>query len=162
MKHNFHFLSLVAGLAASSVAVAQPPSWSPEQTAVWSVIDRSWSDEVARNGRWPEQYAHPNMVSWGADWPLPRYRDSVTRWTRYYDRQGRILQYELSPAAITLAGNTAVVHYTAVTMFQRDVPRGETPPEPHRDADGVVETLVREGGEWRFLSSASYPIGDDD
>lgn len=146
-------------MAQAPTASAQAPTWSSEQTAVWSVITRSWTDEVARNGRWPGQYVHQNVVSWGPEWPMPRYRESVERWSRWYDEQGRIVQHEISPAAITMSGNTAVVHYTAVTMRQRALPRGETPPAPEREAVGIVETLVREGASWRFLSSTSFPLG---
>lgn len=140
-------------------AAAQAPTWSAEQQAVWDVVSRSWSDEVARNGRWPGQYVHANVVSWSPEWPMPRYRDSIERWSRWSDSQSRVMQYEISPTAITLAGNTAVVHYTSVAMRQREVPRGEDRPEAKREAYGIVETLVREGPGWRFLSSSSFPLG---
>lgn len=140
-------------------ASAQAPTWSAEQQAVWEVINRSWSDEIARNGRWPGQYVHQNVVSWGPEWPMPRYRDSVERWSRWYDTQSRVVQHEISPTAITVSGSTAVVHYTAVAMRQREVARGEARPEPKREAYGIVETLVRDGPSWRFLSSTSFPLG---
>jgi len=161
MRYKLLVLPVAAAVATllAPNAAAQPPTWSAEQTAVWTVISRSWTDEIARNGRWPGQYVHQNMVSWGSDWPMPRYRDSVERWSRYYDQQSRVLQHEISPAAITISGNTAVVHYTAVSMRQREVPRGEAPPAPEREAVGIVETLVRDGANWRFLSSASFPVG---
>lgn len=161
MRHKLFALSLAAGIAfaTASPAAAQAPTWSAEQQAVWTVISRSWSDEIARNGRWPGQYVHQNVVSWGPEWPMPRYRESIERWTRWNDTQGRVVQHELSPAAITLAGNTAVVHYTAVSMRQREVPRGEAPAKPERETYGIVETLVRDGANWRFLSSSSFPLG---
>ena len=146
-------------LANPLIVSAQAPTWSTEQQAVWSVIDRSWSDEIARNGRWPGQYVHQNVVSWGPEWPMPRYRDSIERWSRFYDTQSRVLQHELSPAAISVAGNTAVVHYSAVSMRQREVGRGQPPAEAEREAYGIVETLVRDGSNWRFLSSVSFPLG---
>lgn len=161
MRSTMRALAIAAAVALSPVpsAFAQAPTWSPEQAAVWNVISRSWSDEVARNGRWPGQYVHQNVVSWGPEWPAPRYRDSIERWSRWSDQQGQVLQYEISPAAITVAGNTAVIHYSAVSMRQRVVARGENPPEPKREAYGIVETLVRDGANWRFLSSTSFPLG---
>ncbi|HEY0446423.1 MAG TPA: hypothetical protein VGD19_08205 [Allosphingosinicella sp.] len=160
MGQRFAALACAGALALMqpAVAVAQAPTWSSEQQGVWGVINRSWSDEVARNGRWPGQYVHQNVVGWGPEWPMPRYRDSMERWSRWFDTQSRVLQHEISPAAITIAGNTAVVHYTAVAMRQREVPRGENPPEPKREAYGIVETLVRDGADWRFLSSSSFPL----
>jgi hypothetical protein len=161
MRHKLISVAIVGGLfiAQPLPALAQAPTWSTEQQAVWSVISRSWSDEIARNGRWPGQYVHQNVVSWGPEWPMPRYRESIERWTRFTDTQSRVLQHELSPAAITVTGNTAVVHYTAVAMRQREVTRGQNPDAPKREAYGVVETLVRDGANWRFLSSTSFPLG---
>lgn len=161
MRHKLIGLACAAGLglAHAPPALAQAPTWSPEQTAVWTVISRSWSDEVAENGRWPGQYVHQNVVSWGPDWPMPRYRESIERWSRWSAGQGQVLQYEIAPIAITVAGNTAVVHYTSVAMRQREVARGENPPAPKREAYGIVETLVREGGTWRFLSTTSFAMG---
>lgn len=139
-------------------ASAQAPTWSAEQQAVWSVVSRSWSDEVARNGRWPGQYVHANVVSWGPEWPMPRYKDSIERWSRWSDRTGQIVQYEISPAAIAIAGNTAVVNYTAISLRQRQTTTGPSAEAPGREAVGITETLVRDGADWRFLSSSNFTI----
>lgn len=139
-------------LADGAAALAQAPTWSREQTAVWNRVAQSWADEVARNGRWPGNYVHDRVVAWDSSFPMPRYRDSMEKWTRFNDQQRRILQYELAPAAITVAGNTAVVHYTGVSVSQR----GEDKPE--REAFGAVETLVRNGGDWRFLSVTGFDL----
>jgi len=161
MRSKLIAFAIAGGLmiAHPHPAAAQPPTWSSEQQAVWSVISRSWSDEIARNGRWPGQYVHQNVVSWGPEWPMPRYRESIERWSRFSDTQSKVLQHEISPAAITMAGNTAVVHYTAVAMRQREAARGESPTAPKREAYGIVETLVREGANWRLISSSSFPLG---
>jgi hypothetical protein len=139
-------------------ASAQAPSWSAEQQAVWSVVSRSWTDEVARNGRWPGQYVHPNVTSWGPEWPMPRNKESIERWSRWSDRNGQVVQYELSPAAISIAGSTAVVSYSAISMLQRQTATGPANEAPQREAVGITETLVRDGSEWRFLSSTNFTI----
>lgn len=158
-------------LAAAALAVAIPlpapihaqaPTWSPEQQSVWAVVEQSWKDEVDRNGRWPGSYADANMVSWGAEWPMPRGRDSIERWTRWSDKMNKTVQYEIQPMAIAISGNTAVVNYGAVTMMQREVARGENPPKPEREMVGITETLVRTAAGWKFLSSTSFAMGDDD
>lgn len=154
--------ALAAALPLAAPASAQAPTWSSEQQSVWAVVEQSWKDEVDRNGRWPGSYADANMVSWGAEWPAPRYRDSIERWTRYQDKAARTIQYEIQPMAIAVSGNTAVVHYGAVTMMQREVARGENPPKPDRDMVGISETLVRTASGWKFLSSTSFGMGDDD
>lgn len=153
--------ALAASFPMAAPAMAQAPSWSSEQQSVWAVIEQSWRDEVARNGKWPGSYTDPNMTAWGPEWPMPRNAASLERWTRFQDKQGKSLEYEIQPMAIAISGNTAVVNYGAVTMWQREVPRGESPPKPERDMTALSETLVRTAGGWKFLSSTSYPLNDD-
>jgi hypothetical protein len=143
-------LALVVGLPAS--ALAQAPTWSPQQTAVWNVVSQSWADEVARNGRWPSNYVHDNVVGWDSSWPLPRYKTSLEKWSRFQDKQRQTLEYELAPAAIAVSGDTAVVHYTGVSVTQR----GQEKPE--REMFGAVETLVKSGGTWKFLSVTGFDL----
>ena len=161
MRSIFAPAALAAALFLASPLSAQAPSWSADQRAVWAVIEQSWKDEVDRNGRWPGNYVDANVVTWGPEWPMPRYRESMERWVRYYDKAGRTVQYEIQPMAITMSGNTAVVNYGAVTMSQREVARGENPPKPEREMVGITETLIRTPGGWKFLSSTAFPMGDD-
>ena len=139
-------------VAPISMTHAQAPTWSKEQTGVWQVVSQSWADEVAKNGKWPEAYAADQMVSWEADWPMPRYKDSLTKWSRFNDSQRKTLQYEIAPAAITISGDTAVVNYTAVQISQR----GDE--KPDRDVIGITETLVRSGGTWKFLATSGFDL----
>ena len=148
MFKTLTMLAVSTGFA--SAAVAQAPTWSADQTAAWGVVSQSWADEVAQNGKWPGAYAHENMVSWGEDFPIPRSKDSVTKWTRFEDTQGKVINYEISPVAIAVSGNTAVVNYYAVAMRQR----GNDKPE--REVTGLVETLVKDGNGWKFLASTSF------
>ena len=154
MKLTIVVAALAAALPAS--AAAQAPTWSPDQTAVWNVVTQSWADEVAKNGRWPSNYVHDRVVAWDSSWPLPRYKSSLEKWTRFQDKQRQTLEYELAPAAITIAGDTAVVHYTGVTVSQR------AQDKPDREMFGAVETLVRIGGAWKFLSVSGFDLENDD
>lgn len=149
---------IAAAVLAASFSVpslAQAPNWSNEQMAVWNVVTQSWADEVAQNGRWPGNYVHDRVVAWDDSWPLPRYKAAIEKWSRFQDGQRRTLQYELAPAAITLSGDTAVVHYTGVTVSQR------AQDKPDREMFGVVETLVRSGGTWKFLSLTGFDLEKD-
>lgn len=144
----------LASAAPASVA-AQAPIWSPEQTAVWSVVTQSWADEAAKNGRWPGDYVHDRVIAWDANWPMPRDKASIEKWSRFQDGQSQTLEYDLAPVAITMAGDTAVVHYTGVSVSQR------AQDEPEREMFGAVETLVRSQGTWKFLSVSGFDLGDD-
>ena len=133
-------------------AVAQAPTWSPDQMAVWRVVEQSWADEVAQNGKWPVAYADDNMVAWEADWPMPRNKASMTKWARFNDAQRKTLLYEISPVAIAISGSTAVVNYHAVQYSQRDKDK------PDRDVLGITETLVKSGPRWKFLSTSGFNL----
>lgn len=133
-------------------AAAQSPSWNAEQTAVWAVVQQSWADETARNGRWPGTFVHDRFTSFDASFPFPRYRQSFDKWVRFNDGQRQTIQYEIAPSAITVVGDTAVVHYTGVTYGQRGTDK------PEREMFGVSETLVRQSGNWRFLSSTGWEM----
>ncbi len=137
-------------LCMGTTALAQAPSWNKEQTEVWSVVAKSWDDEVAQNGKWPKDYVDEKVIGWGDDWPAPRYAASLESWTRFADKQGKTLKFELSPLAITVSGDTAVAHYGVVMVTQQGAEK------PERDVSGNVETLVRSGGKWRFLSLSSF------
>ncbi|MBL0768724.1 hypothetical protein K5P26_13545 [Sphingopyxis sp. XHP0097] len=149
------FLTASAALflmGAAQVAHAQMPTWSAEQAAAWKVIEQSWVDDVAQNGKWPADYADPQMVVWSSEYAGPRGKDSAIRWTKFQNGQGKTLQYELSPQSISLSGNTAVVTYALTIVTQRGTEK------PDWSKEAIVETLVRSGSNWKFLSSTSFSL----
>jgi ketosteroid isomerase-like protein len=137
---------------ASNVAIAQAPSWSAEQTAVWKVVSDSYVDEVAKNGKWPNAYVDDQVISWSAASPIPKGKASIEKWARFNDSQSKTLQYEIHPVAIAVSGDTAVVHYTGMFVSQRGTDKPET------EVNGTIETLVRSGGQWKFLSLTGFDI----
>ncbi|MEY4269509.1 MAG: hypothetical protein RLZZ58_725 [Pseudomonadota bacterium] len=154
---NYRMLTAAAAAMTFALGVvpsasAQMPSWSPEQQAVWSVVSQSWVDDAAQNGKWPKDYADPQILAWSSDFPSPRGLDSIDKWTRFGNAQRKTLQYEITPQAIALSGNTAVVTYTLAMVSQR----GTDKPENVQEA--IVETLVRNGGSWKFLATTSHDL----
>jgi len=141
-------------LTAAPNAGAQMPTWSAEQTEAWRVIQQSWADDVAQNGKWPANYADPQMVVWSAEFAAPRGKDSAVRWTKFGTTQGKVIQYELSPQSISLSGDTAVVTYALTIVTQRGTDK------PDWGKEGIAETLVRSGTGWKFLSSVSFSLED--
>ncbi len=145
-------MTLIIGFGFAGVAAAQAPTWSPEQTEVWKVVSQSWADEAAQNGKWPGSYVDDNVISWSQDNPMPIYKNSLVKWSRFNEKQYKTIHYDISPAAIAIRGNTAVVNYVAVNVSQRGTDK------PDRDADAIIETLVRDGNGWKFLSSSSFSL----
>lgn len=135
-------------------ANAQMPTWSAEQQSVWKVVSDSWVDDTAANGKWPGEYTDPQFIGWSRDTPSPRGRDASIRWSRFSEKQQKVLHYEITPLAIALSGNTAVTSYTLFMVTQR----GDAKPEHVKE--GITETLVRSGGTWKYLSSVGFSLGD--
>jgi hypothetical protein len=145
-------LLALGGLTTSAMG----DDWSKDQTAVWSVVSQSWEDEVARNGKWPGDYIHEDVVSWGASWPQPRHGASMIKWSRFGEQSGKTLAYELFPVAVVVVGDTAIVNYNTVSVAENYEMKRE------RSAQGLIETLVRDGGSWKFLSLTSFDIKSGD
>lgn len=144
--------TVAIGLGFAGTGAAQAPTWSAEQTAVWNVVSQSWADEAAQNGKWPGAYVDDNVISWSQENPMPIYKDSLVKWSRFNESQYKTIHYDISPAAIAIRGNTAVVNYVAINVSQRGTEK------PDRDVNAIIETLVRDGNSWKFLSSSSFNL----
>ncbi|NNC36482.1 MAG: nuclear transport factor 2 family protein [Acidimicrobiales bacterium] len=134
----------------SSLALAQSPTWSAEQTEVWGVVVQSWVDDTAQNKKWPAEYVVDNVLSWNGAYPSPRNKDSLIKWSRFGDSQSKTLMYENTPVGIAIHGDTAVVMYTHVSVSQRGKDK------PSRDMSSTTETLVRTDDGWKFISLTGF------
>lgn len=145
-------VTLTIGLGLAGASVAQAPTWNAEQTAVWKVVSQSWADEAAQNGKWPGSYVDDNVISWSQENPMPSYKDSLIKWSRFNESQYKTIHYDISPAAIAIRGDTAVVNYVAINVSQRATEK------PDRDVNAIIETLVKDGNSWKFLSTSSFSL----
>ncbi len=145
-------VTLAIGFGLTGAAEAQAPTWNAEQTAVWKVVSQSWADEAAQNGKWPGSYVDDNVISWSQENPMPSYKDSLIKWSRFNESQYKTIHYDISPAAIAIKGDTAVVNYVAINVSQRGTDK------PDRDVNAIIETLVRDGNGWKFLSTSSFNL----
>ncbi len=147
-----------AAVLVSNTAIAQLPSWNPEQTAVWEFVEQSWVDDVAENDQWPASYVHEKVVDWGDSQVAPRGRDKLTEWSRFDDESSNVLYYEITPAAIVVEDDTAVVHYHLFIITEDHADERDT------SVLGLVETLVRQNGDWRYISLSGFEprLNDDD
>ena len=79
----------------------------------------------------------------------------MAKWARFSDQSNKTLMYELFPAAIVVVGDTAVVHYSFVQVVEDYEKKRE------RSSGGLVETLVRDGDSWKYLSLTGFDIDSD-
>jgi len=132
---------------------SQAADWDRQQTSVWKVVAQSWVDDTAGNGKWPGKYVDEHAASWNASWPVPRGKASIEKWSRFGAENSKMLQYELFPQAIVVKNDTAVVHYSVVTVSENHEQKRK------RDQTGNIETLVRDGKTWKFVSLTSFDQG---
>lgn len=142
------WVSVVAVLAYAGVVRAA--QMSDEARSVWSVVEQSWPDETAENGKWPADYVHADVVSWDKTWPSPRRKDSLAKWVRFEADSSKTLGYEIFPVEVVVHGDTAVALYNAVVVMENAEGKRQ------RRAQGLMETLVRDGGSWKFLALTSF------
>ena len=132
----------------------QAQSWDQEQKALWRIVEQSWVDDANETGKWPSAYVHEKVVAWDASFPVPRGKDSLEKWNRFDDATSQILEYEIFPLAIVVEGETGVVHYSAVTVTK------DAEEKTEREVIGVMETLIRSDGTWKFISTGAFPVSD--
>ena len=147
-------LAVVLALVFSTWAHAE--NWDNDQSEIWKVIAQSWVDDVGETGKWPGSYVHDNVVAWDSDWPVPRGKDSLMKWNRFSHANSEVLEYELFPLAIVVEGDTGVAHYSVVLVRKNSEGKNK------RSVGGVIETLLRVKGSWKFLSLGGFTIGEDD
>ena len=149
-------MKIVTGLgafAACLVAVsanAQQPAWNDSQSEVWALVEQSWVDDVAENGKWPVDYILDKYVAWGDGDAAPRYKDATIAWSRFGDESNDTLMYEVSPAAIAVENDTAVVHYYVTTVTE------DSSGKRSRNVGRITEVLVRNGRSWKWLAGVDY------
>jgi hypothetical protein len=147
---------VIVGLFACAGAQAQMPQWSKAQEEVWGVVSASWADEQAQNGKWPSDYTHENYASMGDTSLAPRMRSDSIRWSEFGNESISMLIYQITPLAIQMAGDTAVVFYAAETVTEN------SEEEREQESRFIVETLVKGGGSWKFLAGANFQPDVDD
>jgi hypothetical protein len=119
-------------------------TWNAEQQEVWKVEELQWKMSMEKDLSWIDKMVHPNLSYWDSDKPAPQNRASLMRWNRYSNTTGTTLEQELTPHAIVITGNIAVVQYL---KKEREMAHGR-----------YTDVLVKEGGRWLFIGWAG---GDD-
>ncbi len=149
MKKTTKLLLIASALVAACVQ-AQAPTWSDEQAAVWTIVEQSWDSQVAEDGKWPSDYTHERYVAWAENLPAPRVKETTIARQRTVDEAFDTVWHEITPLAITVVGDTAVVMYS--TIFAADNSDGER----NTVVISVAEVLIRDGGTWEVLASTTF------
>ncbi len=140
----------VMGLAASGPLLAQD---TPDDAAVWSVVERQWEASQRGDSKWVESLLAEDFTGWGKDEPAPRTKESVRMWQKFESKQWDGKMHELYPLSIVVHGDMAVVHYLYSNAGENA--EGKTLVVSGRYTD----ILVRIEGQWKFIA---WHGGSDD
>ncbi len=121
-------------------------NWTEAQSAAWKVSADTWERDLKQDSGWIQDSTHASVSAWGADYPAPRGRSSLHRWSEHGKTVNKMLMYDLSPLAIAVTEHAAVVHYYYTTA-SKSVVDGKVETVHGRCTD----TLVRDGNSWKFL-----------
>lgn len=137
--------------APETKAVAQTST--DDYVAVWSVIEGQWEASQRGDRRWVEQLLSADFIGWPNNSPAPRDRRSIRMWNEFGLKQSKGLTHELYPLSTIIHGNMAVAHYLYTNATENSDGKTEVVNGRYTDI------LVRDDGEWKFIS---WHGGDDE
>ena len=133
---------LGACLLGSGIARAQ----TSDDSAVWTVIERSWQAEQRGDQKWIDELLSPDFVGWSSESPAPRDKGSTRLWNSFSSKQTKMLEHELYPLSIIVHGDMAVAHYLFSSASKT---KGENVKTVH---GRYTDVLVRSDGQWKFIA----------
>lgn len=141
-------------LLASGVVLAQAPSWSGEQQAVWKTVQETWQKDQEKDLSWMERQILPVAAMWHEHTAVPRPAGESRRWAAFYNEHYDMLIHAVTPLAISIDGDTAVAHYAWHAVYAQ----GE---DKEHENGRCTDTLVRRDGQWRFLGWSCAELGGE-
>ena len=126
----------------SDIARAQ----TSDDSAVWTVIERSWQAEQRGDQKWIDELLSADFVGWDNESPAPRDKGSTRLWNSFSSKQTDMLEHELYPLSIIVHGDMAVAHYLFSSASKS---KGENVKTVH---GRYTDVLVRSDGQWKFIT----------
>ncbi len=154
---RFVFVSFTVVLLVSSVGFSQ--EWNKQQTEVWSVVVKSWSDWQYGNQASVMASIHESYQGWSDDQPLPLGKKQVSSMYEWMAANSKIQNHMLNLARIVVVKDVAVVHYYfefSSKFTEDDVTESKTMRGKN------TETYINEGGNWLLIGDMTIFEEDDD
>jgi ketosteroid isomerase-like protein len=153
-----HLCSIAVGsVLCLTVLIAAPVAagdWSAAQQEVWKNVEAYWALFAKGDIDGFLGYMHEDYSGWSLSSPVPESKAASATWLRYFATRGSTEFYTITPVAITLHGDVAVVHYYYY--------------EVNKDSDGKMKTekgrwtdiLVKQGDRWVLLGDHGGAVED--
>lgn len=144
MNRNLRSIAL-GSLLCLAVLVAAPAAagdWSDAQKAVWSNVEAYWTMWSKGDVAGFMGYMHDDYMGWSVDAPVPASKASSNKWMSFWAANNSIAIYEVTPVAISIHGDVAVVHYY-YSYVSKDAAG-----EHHNEQGRWTDILVKDGARW--------------
>jgi len=155
-----HLRSIAVGsVLCLAVLIAAPVAagdWSAAQQEVWKNVEAYWAVLAKGDVDGFLGYMHEDYVGWSLSSPAPESKAQAAKYLRFFVGRGTTEFYDITPVAIVVHGDVAVVHY-----FYYEVAK---------DSDGKMKTergrwtdiLVKQGDRWVLLGDHGGAAEDND
>ena len=107
-------LSLLITMGLIYVLTAVPASaqdWSKEQLEVWKNVQTYWDLDAKQDLDGFMSYFHEDYIGWSKRNAFPGDKTMAKKWIGESYKDSKTLITDLSPLAINIFGNVAIVHY---------------------------------------------------
>lgn len=150
-------LGLVLGLAAGPAIAAG--NWNAAQQEVWAAEEMMWQLMNTDNVDGFLALIHKDYIGWSYEAPVPYGKESTRKWMKYWIPQRKMLIYDLSPVAIAVFGNFAIVDY----YYSMIVEIGKDDDTKKKEYNGRwVDIFMKEGGKWMLIGDHGGSTDDAD
>ncbi|MEM6471336.1 MAG: nuclear transport factor 2 family protein [Planctomycetota bacterium] len=142
----FAITSLVNGQELTN---EQLEPWSALKKQVGLFWERNWDEHV--------KYIHPKYVDWGDTMAasMPLNEESRKYWEEVQDGTDKIVAFYLSPVAVVVSGDVAIINADLHTVAKPD---GKSVEVLYR----LHNTWKKENGRWLLLATRNKVVGSDD
>ena len=141
-------LVFIAGSAAAQ-------TWSEKQTEVWQNEKALWELWANKDFDGLMAYYHEDYSGWSADEAVPAGKATVTRWLKYQYTSNSVEIYEITPMAIVVVDDVAVVHYVYTIVVASDEGGKNT------YTGKWTDFLKKMGDKWMIIADHGSPDDDD-
>lgn len=155
-----HVGSVVIGsVLCLTVLLAAPVAagdWSAAQQEVWRNVEAYWAVLAKGDVDGFLAYMHEDYSGWSLSSPVPESKATSAKFLRFFVGRSTTEFYDITPVAITVHGDFAVVHYFFYEVSKNA--EGKTRTEHGRWTD----ILIKQGDRWVLLADHGGSAEHDD